>query len=69
MTPLLDCMELGYVVSQARLASLIGKGLLNCMYKLFPIDPASADQGCSTASQGSHPVLKSAHLPLSHLYC
>ena len=30
-------MGLGYVISQARLASLKGKGLLNLMYKLFPI--------------------------------
>ena len=27
-------------------------------------NPASSDQGCSTASQGSDPVMKLAHLPL-----
>ena len=32
-----NIIVLGYVVSQARLASLKGKGLLNCMYKLCPI--------------------------------
>ena len=30
---------------------------------------ASANQGCSTASQGSCHVLKPTHLPLSHLFC
>ena len=36
-SPLLDSVGVGYAVSQARLTSLKGKGLLECMYKLCPI--------------------------------